>query len=75
MPKKTRREWTSDEKAQLRRLSAAGLTDGHIAQTMDRDRAQVCRKRHELGIEPGLSPGMLAMMARINMRKRMARAA
>ena len=69
------RQWTPEDDARLVRLSTAGMTDGEIAQIMHRDRSFICRKRQAKGLERGLSPSMQAMMARVNLQRRMARAA
>ncbi len=56
----------------LKRMAAAGYTDGEIARHLGRDRPFICRKRNQLRIERGFSPGMLKALARLNMRRRMA---
>lgn len=63
------REWTPDDKAQLRRLVASGMTDSQIGNTMDRKRTDICKKRNELQLQPGQTPIFTAMMARINYRR------
>lgn len=67
------RAWTGDELARLRRLVAAGMTHGQIGADMKRDRMVVQRKCAELKLRSGYNPRIGAMMARINMRRRMAR--
>lgn len=68
------RPWQADETSKLRRLNAAGMTDGEIAMELgnNRTRGQVQRKRDELKLKPGQSGVFTAMMCRINYR-RMAR--
>lgn len=66
------RPWTADDRAQLRSLARAGLTQAAIAEHMGRERTQVCRKMAEHGIEPGVSPAHIAALAKINMRMRFA---
>ncbi len=66
------RMWSQDESATMRRMAEAGYTDGEIARHLGRDRPFICRKRNQLRIERGFSPGMLKALARVNMRRRMA---
>lgn len=68
-------QWSKEDDARLARLTKAGMTDGEIGRIMHRDRSFICRKRRERGLERGLSPAMQAMMARVNLQRRMARAA
>lgn len=68
------RPWTSDEDARLRRLIASGMTHGQIGEDMKRNRMVIQRKCVELNLTGGYNPRIGAMMARINMRRRMARA-
>lgn len=68
------RLWSPDDTAKLRRLVAAGWTDSHIAEEMGRERTLIVKKRTKHNIEPGQSRAMSAMMARINLQRRMARA-
>lgn len=64
------REWTTDDIGRLRRLVAAGWNDAQIGEDMDRDRVVILRKRQELRLEPGQSPGMTAMLRRLNAMRR-----
>jgi hypothetical protein len=66
------RAWTPEATATLKRMARAGYTDGEIARHLGRDRTCILRKRQRLRISPGLPPAMIAMLARINMRRRMA---
>jgi hypothetical protein len=66
------REWTPDDTATLRRMAGAGYSDADIARHIHRDRPQVTRKRQDMDIRPGVSPAMIAALARVNMRRRMA---
>lgn len=68
------RPWTADDAQRLRRLVAAGLTDGQIAEMMERHPKFIGTKRGALALKPGQSAVFTAMMARINARRRMARA-
>ena len=51
-------------------MARAGYSIREIAQHMDRDPSQVSRKMQEHEIQPGVSPAMLAMLARVNFRRR-----
>ena len=64
------REFTSDDEATLQRMARAGWSDGAIAEHLDRDRAFIVRKRHQLDIVPGVSRAMVAILARINFTQR-----
>lgn len=66
--------WTPDDTARLRRLVAAGYTDTQIGEDMGRDRTFIVKKRTLHQIEPAQSRAMASIMARINLRRRMARA-
>lgn len=66
------RPWTSEDTATLSRMARAGYSDGEIAAHMGRDKPFVTRKRNALQISPGVSPAMIAILARVNMRRRMA---
>lgn len=66
------RPWTADDTARLARLAMAGMTQRVIAEYMGRDRAQICRKMAEHNIAPGVSRLHVAVIARLNMRRRMA---
>ena len=68
----TGRAWTPEATATLKRMAQAGYSDGEIARHLGRDRTCILRKRQRLRISPGLPPAMIAMLARINMRRRMA---
>ena len=52
----TARPWTPDERATLRRMAAAGYSDGEIGRQIGRDRRTVCDVRQRLGIAPGFRP-------------------
>lgn len=67
-----RRPWSQEDSATLRRMAQAGYSDGEIASHLGRDRTCILRKRQRLRISPGLPPAMIAMLARINMRRRLA---
>lgn len=67
-----RRPWSQEATAALKRMAAAGYSDGEIARHLGRDRTCILRKRQRLRINPGLPPAMIAMLARINMRRRLA---
>lgn len=64
------RPWTPDDTATTRRMAGAGYSMREIALHLDRDAAQVSRKMQEHEIRPGVSPAMLAMLARVNFRRR-----
>ena len=66
------RPWSPEATATLKRMAGAGYTDGEIARHLGRDRTCILRKRQRLRINPGLPPAMIAMLARINMRRRLA---
>jgi hypothetical protein len=53
-------------------MASAGYSDGEIARHLGRDRPFICRKRQSLCISRGVSPAMIAMMARVQMRRRLA---
>ena len=61
--------WTTDETSKLRRLVAAGLTDGQIGEKLGRDRIVVCRKRNALDLKPGQTSAMTSALRRIRARK------
>ena len=63
------RAWTTDDRATLRRMAAAGYSDAEIARHLGRDRRTVCDQRHALGVQPGIRPALVAMMARLNARR------
>ncbi len=65
--------WTADDRGKLRRLVASGMTDGEIGEKMFRNRDVVGRKRRELSLAPGRPAGHDAAMARINLRRLLAR--
>jgi len=67
------RAWTSDDTARLRRLARSGMDDEAIGDEMDRDRTLIVRKRQEHHIERGQSAVCTAIVARLNLRRRMAR--
>jgi len=64
--------WTSDDTARLRRMATAGYSDGEIAQHLGFCRETVTRRRASSRIERGMSMAMIAVLARVNMRRRMA---
>ncbi len=64
--------WTSDDTARLRRMAEAGYSDGEIAQHLGFCRETVTRRRAAFRIERGMSGAMIAMLARVNMRRRLA---
>lgn len=64
-----RRCWSADDLSALRRLVAAGLTDGQIGEQLDRCRKLVQRKRAALSLKPGQSPKMTAMVRKIRARR------
>lgn len=66
------RPWTPEHTATLKRMARAGWSDGAIAEHLRRDRSFIVRKRQALGIECGISPAVIAMLARLNLRRRMA---
>ena len=68
------RLWTTNDDAKLRRLLAAGWTAAQIGGEMHRHKNFIRAKTRALGLKPGQSPVFTAMMARINHRRRMARA-
>lgn len=67
------RQWTPEETSMLRRLVAAGMTDGEIGEKMGRHRQIVQTKRSALGIAPGRPTAYNGLMARINLRRQLAR--
>ena len=66
------RPWTPDDTARLRRMAVAGYSDGEIAQHLGFCRETVTRRRASLHIGRGMSAAMIAMLARVNMRRRLA---
>jgi IS30 family transposase len=66
------RTWTPDDTATLRRMARAGYSDGEIAQHLGFCRETVTRRRAASRIERGMSMAMIAMLARVNLRRRMA---
>ncbi len=68
------RPWTAEDTAKLRRLARGGMGDAEIAREMGRpDRSFIAKKRAEHRIERGISPALVAMMARVNARRRTVR--
>lgn len=63
------RPWTGEDDATVKRMAQAGYSDAEIARHMGRDRDVIGLKRRGLNIRPGLSPALVAMMARINTRR------
>lgn len=68
------RPWTADDAQRLRRLVAAGMTDAQIGEVMERHPEFIGCKRRAKKLQPGQSAVFTAMMARVNARRRMARA-
>lgn len=68
------RPWTSDEESKLRRLVASGMTDGQIGEAMNRSRFSVNRRRNSLDLQPGVPQRYRAMVARMSLRRQLARA-
>jgi IS30 family transposase len=66
------RTWTADDTATLSRMARAGYSDGEIAQHLGFCRETVTRRRASSHIERGMSLAMIAMLARLNLRRRMA---
>jgi IS30 family transposase len=66
------RTWTPDDTATLRRMARAGYSDGEIAQHLGYCRETVTRRRAASHIERGTSLAMIGMLARVNLRRRMA---
>lgn len=64
------RGWSGEEIAALRRLVAAGWTDGRIGSALGRARETVQRKRTALRLEPGQSEAMTAAVWRLKARRR-----
>lgn len=67
------RAWTADELSTLRRLVAAGLTDGQIGTALGRARETVLRKRQALSLQPGQSLALSVALARLHARRLAAR--
>jgi IS30 family transposase len=65
----TPRPWTAADRATLRQMAGAGYSDAEIARHLGRDRRTVCDTRARLGIRPGISPAVVAMMARLHRRR------
>jgi hypothetical protein len=63
------RPWTADDAARLRRLVAAGHTDGEIAAAMARHPDLVRRRRREAGLSPGQSRAATVALMRVNRRR------
>lgn len=68
------RNWALVDDVTLRRLVAAGLNDHQIGALMHRHHKLIGLKRRENGLRPGQSAVFTAVMARVNARRRMARA-
>ena len=66
------RTWTADDTATLRRMAGAGYSDGEIASYLGFARETVTRRRATMHIGRGMSAAMIAMLARVNMRRRLA---
>lgn len=67
------RSWGPDDMAELRRLVGSGMTDAQIGERMGRGRSFISRKRRDHQIEPGLSRGHKAVLARVNLRRMLCR--
>jgi len=63
------RPWSADDAARLRRLVAAGETDGAIAAAMDRHPDMIRRQRRAENLAPGQSRAATVMMMRVNRRR------
>jgi hypothetical protein len=63
------RPWTADDAARLRRLVAAGHTDGEIAAAMARHPDLVRRRRRDAGLAPGQSRAATVALMRVNRRR------
>ena len=66
------RTWTPDDSARLRRMAQAGYSDGEIARHLGFCRETITRWRAAQRIHRGMTAAMLAMLARVNMRRRLA---
>ncbi len=62
-----------DLDATIRRMACAGYSDAEIGRHIGRDRQYVGRRRREIGIDPGQSPALRAMVARLHWRRRCGR--
>lgn len=63
------RPWSADDAARLRRLVAAGCTDGEIAEAMARHPDLIRRRRREAGLAPGQSRAATIALMRVNRRR------
>jgi phosphotransacetylase len=63
------RPWSADDAARLRRLVAAGETDGAIGEAMGRHPDMIRRQRRAAGLAPGQSRAATIMMMRVNRRR------
>ncbi len=63
------RPWTAEDAARLRRLVAAGCTDGEIAEAMARHSDLIRRRRKEAGLAPGQSRAATIALMRVNRRR------
>jgi|GEM_PF-630872 len=63
------RPWSADDAARLRRLVAAGCTDGEIAEAMARHPDLIRRRRREAGLAPGQSRAATIVLMRVNRRR------
>ena len=66
------RTWTPEDSARLRRMAGAGYSDGEIARHLGFCRETVTRRRAAQRIQRGMTAAMIAMLARVNMRRRLA---
>lgn len=64
-----RKPWTTSDTQTLERMASAGYSDGEIAEHMGRHRDVIGRARRHMGIRAGISPALVAMMARVNARR------
>lgn len=70
--KRRYRPWTSDDTATLKRMRAAGYSTAAIAEHMDRHASYIVRKGQRHQIPAGITALHMAMLARVNLRRRMA---
>lgn len=63
------RPWSADDAARLRRLVAAGCTDGEIAESLARHPDLIRRRRREAGLAPGQSRAATVALMRVNRRR------
>jgi hypothetical protein len=61
-----------DVDAIIQRMARAGYADAEIGRHLGWDRLRVFRRRCALGIKSGHNPTLGAMIARLNLRRRIA---